>query len=171
MGSIKILHHFGFQELVKRVANSCICHARHLQKLHNLSWSGRKITMQERNLQCNNRWLLLQTNEIVWSDCNANFLTFNDVSEEKDWPISKHWCSWVDVASEKVEEEWLREEEKVKRTGKKRVCKFILLWYQERTFPTSPLPHTISFEKYKNILGSSRSQGNNVVHHRKFCRV
>lgn len=95
MGSIKILHHFGFQELVKRVANSCICHARHLQKPHNSSWSGRKITMQERNLQCvffhlllsNNRWLLLQTNEIVWSDCNAHLLTFNDVSEEKDWPI------------------------------------------------------------------------------------
>lgn len=80
---------------MKRVANSCICHARHLQKPHNSSWSGRKITMQERNLQCvffhlllsNNRWLLLQTNEIVWSDCNAHLLTFNDVSEEKDWPI------------------------------------------------------------------------------------
>lgn len=58
---------------------------------------------------------------------------------------------------------------KVKRTGKKRVCKFIVLRYQERTFPPSPLPHTISFEKYKNIPGSSRLPGNNVVHHRKFC--
>ena len=76
MGSIKILHHFGFQELVKRVANSCICHARHLQKPHNSSWSGRKITMQEKNLQCVffHLLLLLQTNEIVWSDCNAHLL-------------------------------------------------------------------------------------------------
>ena len=46
--------------------------------------------MQEKNLQCVffHLLLLLQTNEIVWSDCNAHLLlTFNDVSEEKDWPI------------------------------------------------------------------------------------
>lgn len=70
-----------------------------------------------------------------------------------------------------MEEEWLREEEKLKEQEKNVSSSLLFYDTKKEHFPQSPLPHTISFEKYKNILGSSRSPGNNVVHHRKFCRV
>lgn len=58
-----------------------------------------------------NRWLLSQTNEIMWSDCNAHLQTFSDVSEEKYWPIE---VNAEDLEAklpqlEKAEEQRLRE--------------------------------------------------------------
>ena len=74
----------------------------------------------------NNRWLLSQTNEIMWWDCNAHLLTLSDVSEEKCWPIEVNAEDPEEklFQLEKAEEKRLREEEKLKeqestRKGKK----------------------------------------------------
>ena len=62
-----------------------------------------------------------QTNEIMWSDCNAHLLTFSDVSEEKYWPIKVN----AEDLEEKLPqlekaEQRLREEEKLKEQEKEK---------------------------------------------------
>ena len=35
----------------------------------------------------NGKWLLLETTEVKWSECNTHLVTFHDPSERRDCPL------------------------------------------------------------------------------------
>ena len=70
----------------------------------------------------NNKWLLSQTNEILWSECKTHLLTFGKVEGVRQWPLEVDAEVLENLLPqlEKEEEESRRDEEKLKAIEKER---------------------------------------------------
>ena len=65
----------------------------------------------------NGKWVLSETTEVMWSDCNTHLVTFNDPLERRDCPLEVN-AEAVEVLLpqlEKAEEERLQKEETLKK--------------------------------------------------------